>query len=142
MNPLLTLLAVLAVTALVAWLLRRNDGRLRTVDEDVTVADQQDLGVDQDRWALVEFTAPSCQPCVQARQVLDEVAAEADDVDVVAVDVAEHLDAARHHGVLRAPTTLVIAPGGHVRARISGVPHADQLRTLLAQQHLDVRAVH
>lgn len=134
MNPALVLVAVVAVTALIAWLLRRNDGRIRTVDEDVTSAEQHNLGVDASRWALVEFTAPSCHPCVQARQVLDAVAAESDDVDVVAVDVAEHHAVARAHGVLRAPTTLLVAPGGHIHARVSGVPRAEDLRALLAEK--------
>ena len=131
MNPLLAFVAVLAVVAVITVLLRRADGRLRLASEDVSPAEQVDLGLDPLRWSLVEFTAPGCAPCVQARTVLDEVAATVD-ADVIAVDVAEHIDAARHHGVLRAPTTLVIAPGGHVRARVTGVPHATDLRKVLA----------
>ena len=133
MTSVVILLAVVAAVGLVALLLRRSDGRVRLASADVSRADQLDLGLDPQRWTFVEFTAPGCAPCVQARAVLDDVAGGAG-ADVIAVDVAEHLDAARHHGVLRAPTTLVIAPGGHVRARVTGVPHAADLRRVLAEE--------
>jgi len=131
MTSLLILAAVLAVTGLIAWMLRRNDGRLRSVDEDVTDTEQVDLGVDAQRWSFVEFTAPACVPCAEAKRVLDGLAAELGDVDVIDVDVAEHIEAARHHSVMRAPTTLIIAPGGHVVARVGGVPKADDLRAVV-----------
>jgi thiol-disulfide isomerase/thioredoxin len=90
------------------------------------------LGVPDGAVALVEFTAPHCAPCTAARQVLEDVARDQEAV-VVSVDLAEptgdHL--ARAHRVLRAPTTFVVAPDGHVRGRVSGVPRHRDLEALL-----------
>lgn len=128
MTAALILAAVLAATAVVALLLRRGEGHVRATDEEVTPVEQVDLGLHPQRWSLVEFTAPSCHGCVQTRSVLDDVARQVGGIDVVAVDVAQHIDAARHHGVMRAPTTLIVEPGGHVRARVRGVPDPGELR--------------
>lgn len=132
----MTELAVLAgvglAVAVAAWLLRRRDGRISAVDTTrVAPSALVRLGVPGDASALIQFTAPSCRSCDAARAVLDEVAGSYDSVRVVTADVGEHLDLAREHGIMRAPTTLVVDPDGLVRHRVDGVPDPGQLHDLL-----------
>ncbi len=130
MTSLAVLLVVLAAVALVAAWWRRWDGRLRATDDRFTPAQLSSLGIPPDAAALVEFTSPHCAPCVATRRVLEEVATRLS-VTVVPVDIVHALDLARAHHVLRAPTTFVIAPGGRVLGRVSGIPLADDLTRLL-----------
>lgn len=131
MTEVVVLAVVVAVTAGLAAVWRARDGAVRAVDDRFATPELADLGVPSGRWALVEFTAPSCAPCVAARRVLDEVATGRESVTVVTVDVSAHADAARAHGVLRTPSTFVVDPGGRVRGRISGVPSGPDVIALL-----------
>jgi thiol-disulfide isomerase/thioredoxin len=128
-TDVLVLLAVLAVTALLAAWWRARDGRVRDGDGDRF--DRAAVGAPAGTTLLVEFTAPGCAPCERAKGVLSAAAIERPDVLLVTVDVGEHLDLARAHGILRAPTTLVIDAADRVRHRISGVPAAGDLDALL-----------
>ncbi|HUG85898.1 MAG TPA: thioredoxin family protein [Euzebya sp.] len=139
MDRLLVLLAVLAVTgALAAWW-RARDGRvvhMLTVvrDEHGFPRDAADLAAavaPRTPLVLVEFTAPDCVPCARTKVMLDEAAASRDDLSVVTVDVADALDLARAHRILRAPTTLLITAEGHLLGRVAGIPRLDQLVALL-----------
>ncbi len=132
MRPdLLALAVVLAVTALFALWWRAREGRVRNVDERFTRAELDAVGAPPDAWTLLEISAPHCAPCVDARQVLDEVAAQRSDVVVRVADVDEQLELVRTHRVLRAPTVFVLEPLGAVRARVSGVPDVGELAAVL-----------
>jgi thiol-disulfide isomerase/thioredoxin len=129
MTDALIVLAVVAVTAVLWWWRRSRDGRIRSgrQGERLSAADRAAVGVPDDAVVLLEFTAPGCRPCAAAKSVLDDVAQTRADVVVATADVGEHIDLARLHGVLRAPTTLVIDKAGVVRHRITGVPARDGL---------------
>ncbi len=98
------------------------------------------LGVPAGAVALVELTAPGCVSCAAARRVLDAVAADRADVAVVAVDVAADPALARDFRVLRAPTTLVVAPDGALRARLAGVPAPAAVARALDGAKQEIRA--
>lgn len=129
MTDLAVLALVLLATAAFAWWWRARDGAVRDgrPGERLTAHERAVLGAPDDAVLLLEFTAPGCRPCVAAKGVLDGVAAARDDVAVAIADVGTHLDLARTHGVLRAPTTLVVDRDGLVRHRILGVPAAESL---------------
>ena len=139
MTDLGILALVLAATAALWWWRRRRDGAVREGQpgERLSGADRAAVGVPDDTVVLLEFTAPGCRPCAAAKDVLERVAAERHDVVVATADVGEHLDLARAHGVLRAPTTLVIDRDGVVRHRVTGVPAAADLAVAVAE---DARA--
>jgi thiol-disulfide isomerase/thioredoxin len=131
MTEVLVLALAGVSVALVAWLLRRADGRVVPTDASIERAALERLGIPPGASALVEFTAPGCRTCVAARAVLDDVAAGYDGVRVVSADAGAYLELAREHGIMRAPTTLVVDPGGRVRHRVHGVPDAGSLHALL-----------
>lgn len=141
MDRLLVLLIVLAATAFVAAWWRARDGRVIGVPRaeegsrwDVLPREAADIAAvvpGETALVLVEFTAPDCVPCAQTKAVLDRAAAGREEVSVVALDVADALDLARAHRILRAPTTLLISAEGHLLGRVAGVPRADELSALL-----------
>jgi thiol-disulfide isomerase/thioredoxin len=139
MTDLAILAFVLAATAALWWWWRRRDGRVRAgrPGERLTAADRTAVGVPDEAVVLLEFVAPGCRACAAAKEVLDAVAGERHDVVVAVADVGEHLDLARAHSVLRAPTTLVVDRDGVVRHRVSGVPDPEQLAVTIDE---DARA--
>jgi thiol-disulfide isomerase/thioredoxin len=152
-DRLLVLLAVLVVTGAVAAWWRARDGRVIGASLPVgtpAASPWEGLPVDaadvvaaitpSTPLTFVEFTAPDCVPCARTRELLDDVTADRPDVSVVAVDVADGLDLARAHRIMRAPTTLLITADGHLLGRVSGVPRADELDELLARTATGSRA--
>lgn len=131
MTELAVLGLVVAVTAAAALWWRARDGQVRAVTDRFTDGELAALDAPVGRQLLVEFTAPSCAPCVAARRVLDQAVADRDDAAVRVADVAEQLDLARAHGVLRTPTTFAVAPDGVVLGRIAGVPDPADVADLL-----------
>jgi thiol-disulfide isomerase/thioredoxin len=128
-GDVLALLVVLALTGAVALWWRSRQGRVSEAAGDAFA--RAEVGVPAGVPLLVEFTAPGCVPCSQAAEVLGAIAARRDDVAFATADVGEHLDLARAHGILRAPTTLLVDADDRVRARISGVPAPDDVEALL-----------
>lgn len=86
-----------------------------------------------ERATLLQFSSAFCTPCRAARRVLADVASTTPGVRHVEVDAEQHLDLVRHLGVLRTPTTLVLATDGTERLRASGVPSRAQVVVALAQ---------
>lgn len=139
MERLIALAVVLLVTAAFAAWWRARDGRVTAVPS-AGPAEQADRAAAADVVAainpatplvLVEFTAPNCVPCATTKQILDGIAADRDEVSVASVDVADALDLARAHNILRAPTTLLVSAEGHLLGRVSGIPRDGELEALL-----------
>ncbi|WP_370328319.1 thioredoxin family protein [Euzebya sp.] len=141
MDRLLVLVAVVALATVLAAARTAWDGRVRPTRATASsgarppgeAADVVAVVQPTTPLVLVELTAPSCAACATARAVLDEVATEHADVSVVALDVADAVDLARRHRVLRAPTTLVVGADGTLWGRVSGVPDATALAELVAR---------
>ncbi|GGI07604.1 thioredoxin family protein [Egicoccus halophilus] len=139
MDPmLLRLLLVVGLVALVTaagavW--RRRDGRVRTGDAAVRLADHhlEAVGLDLDGRSAgaVLLGSPTCTPCTAVKRILHDLEAERDDFAWVYADAADHLDLAEAHRVLRVPTLFVVDADRRVLARSSGVPAADELRRVL-----------
>ena len=70
--------------------------------------------LEADRPVLVEFTAGWCPPCRVMAPVLAELAAERDDLRVVALDVDDNQATAARYEVLSMPTFLLFAHGAPV----------------------------
>lgn len=150
MDRVVVLLAVVALIVILGQWWKARDGKVRgAATRDALAVPDGSTG----RWSglpveaadvvaalnlsapltFVEFTAPDCVPCAATAAVLDDVVAGRDQVAVVAVDVAEGLDLARSHRIMRAPTTMLISDQGHVLGRVSGVPASADLTQLLEE---------
>src|SRR4051812_45494826 len=67
--------------------------------------------LESDKPVLVDFTAAWCAPCRVMKPVLEELAAERDDVRFVQIDVDAHPAAAARYGVLAMPTFMLFRDG-------------------------------
>ncbi|GII97772.1 thioredoxin [Sediminihabitans luteus] len=132
----LVLLAVVVVATLVLglWWSRRQGvvRAVRPVAADDAFAAWHGTGVEPAGAVFVQFSAAVCSPCRQTARVLGALAAEVDDVAHVELDVDDHPDLVRRHGVLRTPTVLVLDRTGTEVARSSGAMSPRQAREALA----------
>src|SRR5687768_3275123 len=71
---------------------------------------------------LVDFTAAWCPPCRVMKPVLDELAAEHDDLRVVTLDVDSDPQIAAAYGVLSMPTFVVFRHGTEVLRLVGARP--------------------
>ena len=133
------LLVVLALTSLAWFLTARRSGRMRAVvprgDSSAgrPTFDLTTVGATPGRDAtFVQFSSAVCSPCRHVARVLTQLSAETDDVAHVEIDVTDHPELVRTHGVLRTPTVLLLGADGRIHARTSGPMTAAQARAALA----------
>ena len=129
MTGVLALLAAVALTAVVALLRRRYDGRLRSRSgaEDIRPL----LSGAGERATLVQFSSAFCAPCRATRRLLAQAADQVPGVLHVEVDAEDNLELVRRLGIVKTPTTLVLDGDGHEVVRATGQPRmADVLAAL------------
>jgi thiol-disulfide isomerase/thioredoxin len=85
-----------------------------------------------ERATLLQFSSAFCAPCRATRRVLADVAEVVPGVVHVEVDAEHHLEAVRRLGVLRTPTTIVLAADGSEVTRAAGAPRKEQVLAALA----------
>ena len=68
---------------------------------------------------LVDFWAPWCGPCRVVGPILEEIAAEREDLKVVKLNTDENIQTASEYQILAIPTLLVFR-NGQVAKRIQG----------------------
>ncbi|MDH2444228.1 thioredoxin family protein [Amnibacterium sp. CER49] len=140
MTPLAAagVLAALVVLCTAAGLVARaRGGRVRSADALVVAVEDvapQSLGA---RATLLQFSTPTCSPCRAAGRLLAGVAAGADGVAHVELDLAARPALAARYRVLSVPTAFLLDAQGVVRARITGVPREPELRSALAALEAD-----
>jgi thioredoxin 1 len=79
---------------------------------------------------LVDFTAAWCPPCRAIRPTLERLAAERDDLRIVAVDVDTERRTAAAYGVLSMPTLMLFAGGAPTLTLVGARPYARLRREL------------
>ena len=71
---------------------------------------------------LVDFTAAWCPPCRAMNPILDQMAAERDDIKIVSVDADNEQELAARYGVLGLPTFLLFNHGAPVQTLVGARP--------------------
>jgi thioredoxin 1 len=102
--------------------------QIPTVTDDAFAAEVLESGTP----VLVDFTAAWCPPCRVMKPVLAELAAERDDLRVVALDVDADQRTAAEYGVLSMPTFILFKDGREVQ-RLVGARPKRRLEAELAQ---------
>ena len=63
--------------------------------------------LESDKPVLVDFTAAWCPPCRAMNPILDEIAADRDDLRIVKLDVDDNQAIAAQYGVMSMPTFML-----------------------------------
>ena len=96
----------------------------------ITKDNFEQLVLQSERTVLLDFWATWCGPCRMVAPIVEEIAAEREDVVVGKINVDEELVLAASFGISSIPT-LVVMRGGKVAATAIGYrPKADILKIL------------
>ena len=91
---------------------------------DVAVTEQtfesEVLGAGQP--VLVDFWAEWCGPCHAIAPVLDQIAAERDELKVVKLNIDEQPAVAQRYGVMSIPTLILFKDGEPAAAAVGAMP--------------------
>ena len=82
--------------------------------------EQEVLGSEQA--VLVDFWAEWCGPCHAIAPVLDQIAAERDELKVVKLNIDEQPAVAQRYGVMSIPTLILFKNGEPAAAAVGAMP--------------------
>jgi len=128
------LVAALVATAVAAWWLRRNDGRVRSPgaeEGDVSTFDRLGVCAGEADLTVVQFSTAFCGPCRATKARLQQLQATRPGLAVVQVDAESHLDEVRELDVRRTPTLFYLDRAGRLIGRSSGAPAPAELTALV-----------
>ena len=79
---------------------------------------------------LVDFWAPWCGPCQMLGPIIEEIAAERDDIIVGKINVDEEMELAKKFRIVSIPTVIVLKNGEKAATSIGYKPKDDILKLL------------
>ena len=71
---------------------------------------------------LVDFWAPWCGPCRVVHPILEEIAAERNDVKIVSLNIDENQDTAARYQVMSIPTMILFRGGQPAKTIVGAMP--------------------
>ena len=79
---------------------------------------------------LVDFWAPWCGPCQMVGPIIEQIAAERDDIIVGKINVDDEMELAKQFRIVSIPTIIVLKNGEKVATSIGYKPKEEILKLL------------
>jgi thioredoxin len=89
---------------------------------DVTDGNFQSEVLEAEQPVLVDFWAPWCGPCRVVHPILEEMAAEREDLRIVSINTDENQQTAARFDVLSIPTLILFKGGAEAKRVIGAMP--------------------
>lgn len=96
----------------------------------ITKANFEELVMHSEKKVLLDFWATWCGPCRMIAPIVEQIAAERDDVLVGKIDVDSEMELAVKFGIVSIPT-LVVMEGGEVKTKSVGYQPKEDILALL-----------
>lgn len=93
-------------------------------------SDEFDKIIAGDKPVLVDFYADWCGPCRMVLPIVDEIAAEREDLLVGKINVNDNPELAREFGVISIPT-LIVMKDGKIVNRSSGAKNKEKILEMI-----------
>ena len=97
---------------------------------NITSANFEELVLNNPKPVLLDFWATWCGPCRTVAPVVEEIAAEREDILVGKVNVDEEMALAVRFGIVSIPTLIVMKNGEVANKAVGFMPKADILKLL------------
>jgi len=98
--------------------------------EVITKDNFEELVLKSDKPVLLDFWATWCGPCRMVAPIVEEIAAEREDIRVGKIDVDSQMELAMRFKIVSIPT-LIVMRNGEVTGKLVGYrPKADILKIL------------
>ena len=79
---------------------------------------------------LIDFWAPWCGPCQMLGPIIEEIAAEREDVIVAKINVDDEMELAKSFRIVSIPTVIVMKNGEKIATSIGYKPKEEILKLL------------
>ena len=91
----------------------------------ITKENFEELVLKSEKKVLLDFWATWCGPCQMIAPILEEIAADREDITVAKVDTDKEMELAIRFGIVSIPTLIIMEKGEVVNKLVGFRPKAD-----------------
>ena len=97
---------------------------------NITSANFEEMVLNNPKPVLLDFWATWCGPCRMVAPILEEIAAEREDILIGKINVDEEMELAVKFGIVSIPTLVVMKNGEPAGKAVGYMPKAEILKLL------------